>query len=154
MTCLTRRAVLGTALVALAPTVGAQPAPAVQITRPWTRAAGQGGTGAGYFTLRSAAGDRLVSASADIARSVELHTHINDNGVMRMRPVPAIDLPAGQEVTLRPGGLHLMLIGLTAPLVVGQRVPITLVFERAGAMPVELTVEAAGARGPGSAHSH
>ena len=154
MTCLTRRAVLGMALMVLAPAASAQPAASVEITRPWTRAAGQGGNGAGYITLRSVAGDRLVSASTGIARTVELHTHINDNGVMRMRPVSAIDLPAGQEVTLRPGGLHLMLIGLAAPLVMGQRVAITLVFERAGAMTVELVVEAAGARGPGSAHSH
>jgi copper(I)-binding protein len=71
---------------------------------------------------------------------------------MRMRPVPAIDLPAGQAVQLAPGGLHLMLIGLTQALNQGGRVPVTLVFERAGEVEVQLAVEGAGARGP--AHRH
>jgi len=69
-----------------------------------------------------------------------------------MRPVPAIDLPAGQEVQFRPGGLHIMLIGLTAPLRQGEQVPVTLVFERAGEVEVLLRIEAAGARGPGHGH--
>lgn len=153
---MTRRAALGATLtLALAPPAAAQTPPTITVTAPWTRAAGQGGTGAGFLTLRNtgSAPDRLVSARAEVARTVELHTHTNDNGVMRMRQVPAIDLPAGREVTLRPSGLHIMLIGLTAPLQVGQRVPLTLVFEKAGEQRVELVVEAAGARGP-SGHSH
>ena len=59
---------------------------------------------------------QLVSASAAWASSIELHTHTNDNGVMRMRQVPAIDIPAAATVTLQPGGLHLMLFGLQQPL--------------------------------------
>jgi copper(I)-binding protein len=100
------------------------------------------------------AADRIVSARTPAARTVELHTHIRDGDVMRMRPVPAIDLPPGQEVRFAPGGLHLMLIGLTAPLRQGERVPVTLVLERGGEVQVELSVEAAGARGPGAAHRH
>jgi copper(I)-binding protein len=85
---------------------------------------------------------------------VEIHTHMRDGDVMRMRPVSGIDLPAGQAVTLQPGGLHLMLIGLGSALERGQRVPVTLVLERAGEVEVTLVVEAAGARGPSGAHGH
>ena len=125
------------------------------IARPWTRAAGQGGTGAGFLAIsnRGSAADRLVGASSPVARVTELHTHVREGEVMRMRPVPAIELPPGQTVTLQPGGLHLMLIGLGQPLVQGQAVPVTLRFERAGEVQVHLHVEAAGARGP-SAQGH
>jgi copper(I)-binding protein len=81
-----------------------------------------------------------------------MHTHIREGDVMRMRPVPAIDLPPGQAVTLQPGGLHLMLIQLTGPLRQGETVPVTLVLERGGEVEVQLAVESAGARGP--AHRH
>lgn len=160
MTRMTRRATLGAGLAAVvAPAIrpaSAQQAGPITVSSPWTRAAGQGGTGAGYMTLRNTgpAPDRLVAARAAIARTVELHTHLHENGVMRMRPVPAIDLPPGQEVLLRPSGLHLMLIGLTAPLQQGQRIPVTLVFEKAGEVEVQLSIEGAGARGPATPHRH
>ena len=159
MTIPRRRALLGAAItLALAPTVRAQDIAAgdIRITRPWTRAAGQGGTGAGYMTIRNAgaAPDRILSARAAVAGTVELHTHIRDGDVMRMRPVLAIDIPAGGAVQLAPGGLHIMLIGLTAPLRQGERVPLTLVFERAGEVQIQLAVESAGARGPGGGHNH
>jgi copper(I)-binding protein len=70
-----------------------------------------------------------------------------------MRPVEAIEIPAGQTVTLQPGGFHLMLIGLKEPLIQGQAVPVTLRFERAGEVPVMLAVQPAGARGP-MPHGH
>jgi copper(I)-binding protein len=126
----------------------------IAILQPWTRAAGANGNGAGFLRLRNggAQPDRLLSASTPAARVVELHTMERDGNVMRMRPVPDIALPPGQTVELRPGGLHIMLIGLTAPLVQGGRVPITLRFERAGEVRVELDVQAAGARG--AAHQH
>jgi copper(I)-binding protein len=152
MRTLSRRAALGAALLLVPAMAGAQQ-PGVTVEAPWTRAAGQGGTGAGFMTLRNAGAqaDRLVSARAAIARAVELHSHTNDNGVMRMRPVPAIEVPAGGEALLRPGSFHLMLIGLQAPLRQGERIPVTLVFERAGEVAVELSVESAGARGPAGA---
>lgn len=155
MTILTRRGAIAAAML-IVPAVAAAQQPGVTVNAPWTRAAGQGGTGAGFMTLRNAgtAPDRLVSARAAIARTVELHTHIHDNGVMRMRPVPAIEVPARGEVQLRPGGFHLMLIGLTAPLRQGERIPVTLVFERAGEVQVELAVESAGARGPAAGGHH
>jgi copper(I)-binding protein len=93
--------------------------------------------------------DRLISASTPFARVVELHTMIREGDVMRMRPVTDIAVAPGQTVELRPGGFHVMLIGLTGPMPQGGRVPLTLRFERAGEVQVELTVEAAGARGSG-----
>jgi len=155
-----RRAALGALTgFALIPGLRAQEASLgpLRISGAWTRAAGAGATGVGYMTLRNtgASPDRLVSARTPAARTVELHTHIREGEVMRMRPVPSIDLPPGGEARLQPGGLHLMLIGLTAPLRQGERVPVTLVFERAGEVEFQLSVEAAGARGPAAAgHRH
>ena len=119
------------------------------IGHPWTRAAGANANGAGFMTLRNngATPERLVSAASHAARVVELHTHIREGDVMRMRPVADIPIPPGQTVHLRPGGLHIMLIGLTEPLRQGASVPLTLRFERAGEVQVTLGVESAGARG-------
>ena len=123
------------------------------VQQPRTRAAGQGATGGGFLSIRNrgAAADRLLSASSPDARAVELHTMIRDGDVMRMRPVAFIEVPAGQTVALRPGGLHLMLIGLSQPLREGESVPVTLRFERAGPVQVALSVQAAGAREPAGA---
>ena len=119
----------------------------ITIETPWTRAAGAGGQGAGFVTLRNAgAADRLLSASTPAAGRAEMHTMIRDGDIMRMREVPDIAVPAGGAVTLAPGGLHIMLIGLTRPFAVGEVVPLTLVFERAGPVTVELAVRPAGAR--------
>lgn len=70
----------------------------------------------------------LVAASSDAANIVELHTHVNDKGVMRMRKIEKIDLPAGQQVMLQPGGLHVMFIGLKRDLTIGASVDVTLEF--------------------------
>jgi copper(I)-binding protein len=151
-----RGALAALALLALAPAARAQGG-GIAVTGAWTRAAGAGATGVGYMTIRNGdtEPDRLVAARTPAARTVELHTHIRDGDVMRMRPVPAIELPPGQEVRLAPGGLHLMLIGLAAPLRQGGTVPVTLVLERGGEVQVELSVESAGARGPSAgAHRH
>jgi len=147
-------------LLLLAPVLLTLPAHAQQqgdiaVTMPWTRAAGQNGTGAGFLAIanRGSAADRLVGASSTIARVVEIHTHLREGDILRMRPVAAIDLPPGGTVTLQPGGFHLMLIGLKEPLIQGQSVPLTLRFERAGELQVMLAVQPAGARGP-MAHAH
>ena len=126
----------------------------IVIDHPWTRAAGANGNGGGFMNLRNtgAQADRLVSAASPVARVVELHTHVRDGDVMRMRPVQDIPVGAGETVQLRPGAFHVMLIGLNAPLQQGTRVPLTLRFERAGEVQVELAVEAAGARGSGHGH--
>lgn len=154
-----RHLLLATALLPLAAPALAQDTVTelgpLRIVNPWTRAAGQGMQGGGFLVIRntSATADRLVSASSPAAGRMELHTHIRDGDVMRMRPVNDIPVPANGEVTLQPGGLHLMLIGLTQPMNVGQSIPVTLRFEQAGEVTIQLAVQAAGARQQGH-HRH
>ena len=143
-----------TALVALAALTFAGPALAhgfkagsIEIEHPWARATADGaGNGAAYLVLKNEGktADRLLSAASPAAAKVELHAHINDNGVMRMREVNAIDLAPDATVKLAPGGLHVMLLGLTEPLKKGKAVPLTLTFEKAGSVTVEVAVQGAG----------
>lgn len=125
----------------------------IRIDHPWSRATAPTAPAAGGFMALTNTGttpDRLVSAASDIAETTELHTHINEGGVMRMRPVEDIAIPPGETVALRPGGLHVMFIGLRQPLAEGSRFPLTLTFEQAGTVTVEVGVEAAGAMGTGA----
>jgi hypothetical protein len=127
----------------------------LHIDHPFTRATARAGvTAAGYMVIRNggAQPDRLIAAESPAARVMELHTMSMEQGVMRMRPVPAIDVPAGGEARLAPGGLHLMFIDTTARFERGQRIAVTLVFERAGRVPVEMAVEAPGAGGGHQGH--
>ena len=97
--------------------------------------------GAAWLTIRNAGGeDRLVGAKSPAAERVELHTHIHEGGVTMMRKVEAIDVPAGGEAALEPGGDHLMLFGLKDGLKAGGRFPLTLLFEKAGQVTVEMRV--------------
>jgi periplasmic copper chaperone A len=115
----------------------------ITIGHPWAR--GAGAIGAGYLKLdNKGAADKLISASSDVSKSVELHSHVDDKGVMRMRKVDAIDVPASGVTELKPGGFHVMFIGLKEPLKEGARFPVTLKFERAGEVKVEFKVEPAG----------
>jgi hypothetical protein len=84
--------------------------------------------------------DAIVSASSEAAETVELHEVLNDAGVMRMRPVPRIEVPAGATVELKPGGYHIMLLGLRGDLKPGTTVKVTLSREKAGPMTVEAQV--------------
>jgi copper(I)-binding protein len=124
----------------------------IAIEQPWARAAMQGGVGGAFMRLSNAGAtaDRLLAVASPAARAVEMHTTIQDGDVMRMRPVGMIDLPAGGAVQLQPGGLHLMLMGLNRPLNPGETVAVTLTFERAGAITVEIPVRAAGAMAHGA----
>ena len=139
------------ATVATMAVLSATPALAGDITieKPWARAsAGMAKAGAAFMTLRNqGATDRLVAASAPVARVTELHTHIMDGDVMRMRKVETIEVTGGTMTTLAPGGLHVMLMGLHAPLQEGTSFPLTLTFERAGQMTVDVMVMKAGAMG-------
>lgn len=129
----------------------------LHIGHPWSRAtAPSAPNGGAYLTIenKGAAADRLLAARGDVAERVELHTHTMKDGVMQMRPVEAIEVPAGGKVELKPGGLHVMLLGLKAPLVKDQRFPLTLVFERAGEVPVDVVVDAAGTAAPSTGMKH
>jgi len=107
-------------------------------------------TGAAYLILRNTGSHQatLVSASSPAAASVELHTHVNDAGVMRMRQVNQIDIPAGQELDFRRAGYHLMLLSLKAPLHAGERLSITLKFSDGGSRTVKAPVDAGQASKP------
>ncbi|MEP7101629.1 MAG: copper chaperone PCu(A)C [Burkholderiales bacterium] len=121
----------------------------IKIDHPYARstAAGQP-TGGGYMSFVNAGvGDRLVSASADVAKSVELHEMKMEGDVMKMRQVEGIEIGGGKTVELKPGGYHLMFVGLKAPLKEGASFPMKLKFEKAGEVTVEVKIEA-----PGTAH--
>jgi hypothetical protein len=100
-------------------------------------------TGSAYMTLTNAGGeiDRLVTISGEVAETIELHHHIMKNGTMMMRPMESIEIKPGESVAFEPGGLHIMLIDLKAPLLAGQDFPLTLHFEKAGEVVVEVAVE-------------
>lgn len=152
-----RRAVLGTLLLAALPWL-TNPAPAaefsagdVTVTDPWSRAtAPTAPTGAAFMILSTTgAPDRLVAADSPIADLVELHTHaMDDSGIMRMRPVEAVDILPGEPARLAPGGLHIMLIGLHHQLVRGEQFPLILTFEDAGILEIAVPVGGPGASGP------
>jgi periplasmic copper chaperone A len=118
----------------------------LEVSNAWARATpGRAETGAAYVTIQSPTADRLLSVASPVAKKVELHTMEMAGMVMKMRPIAALDIPAGQPVTLKPGGEHIMLIGLEHPLREGQSFPLTLNFEKAGARTVTVAVEKAGA---------
>lgn len=129
----------------------------VTATAAWARAsAGGAKAGAAYLSLANGgpSADRLLAASTPVAAKAELHTHLNENGVMKMRRVDGVDLPAGGSVEFAPGGLHVMLMGLAKPLAEGDSFPLTLTFEHAGTVTVGVQVRAAGAMDAGMAHKH
>jgi copper(I)-binding protein len=108
----------------------------VRVTEAWTRPASAGETVALYFTMENPGDepDRLLSVSTSAATTAELHESMMEGDLMHMMPVSAIDVPAGETIELRPGGLHVMLIGLNEALNVGDQVPLSLEFERAGSL--------------------
>ena len=122
-----------------------------QVDRAWARATpGAATTGAVYFRISSPTDDRLTGLATPVAARAELHTHIEENGMMQMRPVEGgLPVKANQPLELSPrGGFHVMLIDLKVKLKVGDRFPLTLTFEKAGAREVSVQVERLGATGP------
>jgi copper(I)-binding protein len=99
--------------------------------------------GAAYLVLQNsgAAEDKLLSVESDVAKTIELHKTKEMNGMMQMSPVPNIPVAAGGKTELKPGGLHVMLIGLTRELKAGDKVQLTLIFEKAGKVPVTAEVK-------------
>lgn len=125
------------------------------IEAPWARAsAGTARTGAAYLRIvnSGAEADRLLEASSPAAERVELHTHGMRDGVMRMRRIEAVSVPGNKAAELKPGGDHVMLMGLKGPLKRGSTFPLTLSFERAGTITVPVAVRPITARGPGMKH--
>jgi copper(I)-binding protein len=135
---------------------GVAQASSIRVEHVWARATPPGAaTGAVYMTLTgTGAPDRLVSISTPVAAMAGLHESVNDNGVMRMRPVEGLALQPGAPVSLKPGGLHVMLMQLKHPLKAGDSFPVTLVFAHAAPLTVTATVVPVGAREPGMDHTH
>jgi copper(I)-binding protein len=127
------------------------------ITQAWSRATPGGAKiGSGYLTIenKGSAPDRLTAVSADIAGKVEVHEMAMNNGVMTMRPLDnGLTIDPGKTVKLAPGGYHLMMFDLKAPLKQGDKLPVTLEFEKAGKVKLSLDVEGIGAQGPTAAGS-
>jgi copper(I)-binding protein len=103
-----------------------------------------GSTTAVYLIIKNGAtADRLTAAKSDVAKAVEIHQTSIENGMARMSPVDAIDIPASGTVELKPGGYHIMLVEPTRALNPGDTFPIALVFDRAGEVSVTVTVQKA-----------
>ncbi|MBV8921811.1 copper chaperone PCu(A)C [Bradyrhizobium sp.] len=122
------------------------------ISQAWSRATPRGAkTGGGFLTIenKGSAPDRLVAVSGDFADKIEVHEMAVKNGVMTMRAVEnGLTIEPGKTVTLAPGGYHLMMLDLKAPLKQGDKLPVTLQFEKAGTVVVTLDVQGVGAKGP------
>ena len=127
----------------------------LKIDHPFARATPPGAKVAGVFVTVENTGtqpDRLLSVSTPIAGIAELHQMSVDAGVMRMRGVAALEVKPGEKLQLKPGGYHVMLSELKQPLKVGDRFPLTLKFQNAGAIEVSVWVEEMGASA--AAHGH
>jgi copper(I)-binding protein len=144
---------LAAGLMLLSPVAFAQGAD-VMITSAWARATPGGAqTAAVYATMKSPAGDRLTGVSTPAAQKADIHEMTMDGNVMKMRDADGVDLPAGQAVTLKPGGYHIMLSGLAKPLKEGDSFSLTLNFAKAGARQVTVSVAKVGAMGPATESS-
>ncbi len=130
----------------------------IRIGHPWTRATPPASrTGAGYMKLTNTgtAPDRLVGAASPIVGRAEIHATEMDGTVMKMRQLAdGLALPAGQTVELKPGGIHIMFPELSGPIEKGKRIPVTLVFEKAGRVDVDMEIVAIGGRVPAAAPEH
>jgi len=147
-----RPVVFAAALIVAAPVLAQ--AQAVQVDNAWARATAAGAMSGGIFLTVTDTGapDRLVGVSTPVAATAELHETVNDNGVMRMRPVPGLALEPGKPVVLQPGSYHVMLMGLRQQLKPGDSFPVTLRFEKSAPVTATVMVGTAGSSAPPMAH--
>ena len=145
------------ALTLLAGAAAAQPSVVdLSFSDPWIRGSAPGqSNGAGYVVIENKASEpiALVSVTSDRAHRMELHTIVREGNVAKMQEVERIEVPANGSVELKPGGFHIMFIGLTEPFVAGQEVPLQLNFEGEQTVRVDFAVKPPTHRGGGS-HSH
>lgn len=117
----------------------------LQIAHPWSRAMPpNAATGAAYFVVHNNGSreDRLLAVSTPQASKAEMHTMVQIGEMMKMQALDSVGIPPGGDAKFAPGGSHVMLFGLRKPLVAGERFPLTLQFEKAGKVDVEVVVEA------------
>ncbi|MEO1112380.1 MAG: copper chaperone PCu(A)C [Pseudomonadota bacterium] len=145
-------------LVSVSATAADYTAGDLSLSKTWTRATPpKARAGGGFVEIVNSGSqdDRLISASSGVAKKVELHEMSVTDGVMKMREMEGgIDIPAGETVTLKPGGLHIMFMGLNAPFEEGTTVPVVLTFEKAGDVEIELDVAKMGAKSMKHGHDH
>ncbi len=146
------RAVLLVALTT-GPAQAAPPA-GLEVIRPWSRPAAAGGSGAGFMELtnRGRTADALVAVASPLARNVEMHRSVMAGGVMSMRRLARVAVPAGGAVRFAPGGHHLMFLGLSKPLKAGDGLPATLTF--ASGAKLNVTFAVGTGIGPPAPHRH
>ncbi len=121
------------------------------IAKPWARASiGTSRPAAAYLTIRNEGEESvtLLAVRTPLSGKAEVHAMTNDNGVMRMGPAGPVEIPAGAEVSLAPGGLHIMMMKLQAPLIKGESIEITLEFQRTGEITVTAPIYGPGAARP------
>jgi len=117
----------------------------LQVGHPWARPTVPGQpAGGAYLSIenKGKAGDKLIAVASPVAKSAEIHTMAMDGNVMKMREVGSIDIKPAEKIAMQPGnGYHIMLIGLSQPLKAGDKIPLTLTFEKAGKLEVSVYVE-------------
>jgi periplasmic copper chaperone A len=113
----------------------------VEVRDAWARPAAQGGNGAIYLVIRSPSADELIGVASEVAEAVEMHESIMSGDVMEMHQLMSVPLPAGEEVTFDPGGLHIMLVGLKQDLKIGDAFEISLRFRNHEALRVSVAVK-------------
>jgi copper(I)-binding protein len=143
------------AAVANAPALaGDVTAGAIKIEAPWARATPKGASvGGGYLKITNTGTtpDRLIGGTSDVAPRFEIHEMSMQGGVMKMREMPkGIEIKPGETVEFKPGGYHVMFVGLTKPLAQGGEVKATLQFEKAGKIDVAFKIESIGAQSGGN----
>lgn len=130
----------------------------LQVGHPWARPTVPGQpSGGAYLTIenKGKTGDKLISVASPVAKSSEIHTMSMEGNVMKMREVGSIDLKPSDKIAMQPGnGYHIMLIGLTQPLRIGDKIPLTLTFEKAGKLDVSVFVEDKSAGGDKGSMEH
>ncbi len=153
-----RRLVIATLFAALAVPAAARDYKlgSLEIDNPWARATpptAQAGGGFLVIVNKGTTPDRLIAVKSLAASKVEVHEMKMEGSVMRMRALEkGLEIPPGATVALKPGGFHIMFMGLKAPFAKDAKVPVTLVFEKAGSIDVELAVQAMGAQAPTATH--
>lgn len=130
----------------------------INISAPFARATlPNAPVGGGFLTIENTGteADRLVSVAASVSGDAQLHEMAMQGDVMKMRQLKeGVDLPAGQTVVLKPGGIHIMFLGIKAPFVEGETIAVTLTFEKSGSVDIELPVEAVAADAPSAGNTH
>jgi periplasmic copper chaperone A len=135
---------LAATLVIAAPAVAQSPQGAIHVEGAWARSTPPGAkTAAAYMTVVNTGhdADRLVAASTPVAGEADVHRTSEENGVMKMRPAGPVELKPGASLKLAPGGYHVMMMDLKQPLTDGKDFPLTLVFEKAGKIQVNVHVQ-------------